>query len=225
MNARLGIERIYGMGSTMKLLKLSTLAACAMAGLLAGCGASTITETIGGTVINLSGGPIVLQDNLADNLTVASSGKFTFAKPIDIGSIYSVSVLTQPTGQVCSVLNSIGYVSQASGNVNSVVVYCVSSITSTDAVYGTVQGLKGTLALTNSGVESLSVTSSGTLQTFAFTKALQINSNYQVSIVTQPAGQTCTFNDTVISGVDKGPSNVGTVFADQVLYPVSITCQ
>ena len=60
--------------------------------------------TVGGTVTGATG-PLVLQNNGGDNLTVNGSGKFTFATPLYIQHAYDVTVLTAPLGQSCDVSN------------------------------------------------------------------------------------------------------------------------
>src|SRR5579864_2240194 len=59
--------------------------------------------TVGGTISGLTASGLVLQDNGADNLTVAANATtFTFATPVVTGSPYAVTVLTQPTGETCT---------------------------------------------------------------------------------------------------------------------------
>jgi hypothetical protein len=79
--------------------------------------------SVGGSVTGLTGN-VVLQDNNGDNLTVSANGAFTFATPVANGSPYSVSVLTQPANQVCSVPNGAGTIALA--NVGNIVVVCAS---------------------------------------------------------------------------------------------------
>ena len=68
-----------------------------------------LTYTIGGTLSGLNaGGTVVLQNNGGNNLSVTSNGAFTFSAPINYATGYDVSVLTNPTGQVCSVTNGVG---------------------------------------------------------------------------------------------------------------------
>ncbi len=55
-----------------------------------------VTYIIGGTVSNLSGTQLVLQDNGGDNLVVNANGSFHFATVLASGSNYSVTVLTKP---------------------------------------------------------------------------------------------------------------------------------
>src|ERR1700722_13019227 len=65
--------------------------------------------TVGGTVSGLSG-TVLLQDNGGDNLSVSANGTFTFATSLVNGASYSVTVKTNPTGQLCTVSNGSGTV-------------------------------------------------------------------------------------------------------------------
>jgi 6-phosphogluconolactonase (cycloisomerase 2 family) len=84
--------------------------------------------TIGGTVTGLTGTGLVLADNGADNLTIAQNGTFTFATPLASGKAYAVTVLTQPTGQTCTVANGTG--TTGSSNVTNVAVACAGGAAS-----------------------------------------------------------------------------------------------
>ena len=86
--------------------------------------APTVSYTIGGTVSGLTGTGLMLQNNGGDNLAVSAS-PFTFAGAISAGSPYNVTVLTQPTGQTCSVTNGAG---TANANVTNVALNCVTSV-------------------------------------------------------------------------------------------------
>jgi len=83
-----------------------------------------IPFTIGGSVTGLSGSGLVLQNNGADNLSIAGNGNFSFANSMTTGLAYRISVRTQPTGQSCRVANSTGIVNGAS--VSSISVSCVN---------------------------------------------------------------------------------------------------
>jgi YVTN family beta-propeller protein len=78
--------------------------------------------TVGGTVTGLRVSGLVLQDNGGDNLTFSSNGTFTFTSGIDQGGAYSVTVLTQPSGQTCSVHNGSGTIGTA--DISNVIVTC-----------------------------------------------------------------------------------------------------
>lgn len=83
---------------------------------------ATNTYTIGGAVTGLSGS-MVLQDNGGDNLTVSTNGIFNFPTTIAYGNTFNASVLTQPSGQTCTVTGGSGTVTT---NVSSVVVACTA---------------------------------------------------------------------------------------------------
>jgi hypothetical protein len=77
--------------------------------------------TVGGIVTGLTAaGPIILQNN-NNSVVVTSNTSFTFPDQNE-GSAYLVSVLTQPPGQTCVVMNGSGIV--PGNNVTSVLVSC-----------------------------------------------------------------------------------------------------
>ena len=82
------------------------------------------TYTIGGIMSGLSG-TVVLQNNSGDNKTISANGSFAFATSLHNADGYSVTVLTQPSGQTCSVSSGSGTVS--SSNVTSVSVVCADN--------------------------------------------------------------------------------------------------
>jgi hypothetical protein len=129
----------------------------------------------------------VLQNNGANDLAIAADGTFVFSAALPTGSAYSVTVLTQPAGQSCTVVNSTGTMSGA--NVASVNVSCAVN---TFTVGGTASGLSGTVVLKNNGGNNLSVLANGS---FSFSTALADGSVYNVTVGTQPAGQTCTVSN------------------------------
>ena len=72
--------------------------------------APTVFLMVGGNVSGLSG-TVVLQDNGADALTISGDGRFTFPTRVPANAGYAVTVLTQPTGQNCTVANGFGTLS------------------------------------------------------------------------------------------------------------------
>ncbi len=170
----------------------------------------TNTYTIGGNVSGLAGSGLVLQNNGADDLSIAADGGFTFATPQADGSTYSVTLLSQPTGlnQTCTVTGSAGTLAGADvGNVS------VSCVTNTYTVGGNVVGLKGSgLVLQNNGADDLSIAADGS---FTFATPQADGSPYSVTILSQPTGlsQTCTVtNETgTLAGTDVGNVSVNCV--------------
>jgi hypothetical protein len=85
---------------------------------------ATNAFTVGGTVSGLTGTGLVLQNNGGNNLAIAAGGAFTFSTALASGAAYSVTVLTQPSGQGCAVANGSGSI--ASANVTNVAVRCTA---------------------------------------------------------------------------------------------------
>lgn len=144
---------------------------------------SSTTYTVGGTITGLSG-TVVLQNNAGDDLSLTSDGDFTFITAVADGAGYEVTVLTQPSGQTCSIANSSGTLSGA--GVTDVTIVCSAN---TYTVGGTVTGLSGTLVLQNNAGNNLTLTSSGS---FTFSTSVADTATYAVTVLTQPSTQTCS---------------------------------
>jgi environmental stress-induced protein Ves len=156
--------------------------------------------TIGGTIAGLSGTGLVLQNNGGDDLAISANGSFTFETAVDAGSLYDVTVLTQPDSptQLCSVANASG--TAPATNVTSVSVTCSAG---SFTVGGSVSGLEGSgLVLQNNGADDLEIASNGS---FTFATEIASGGAFEVTVATQPGNpsQTCTVADgsgTVSSG-------------------------
>jgi hypothetical protein len=162
------------------------------------------TYTIGGSVTNLTGTGLVLQDNGGDSLTITGNGPFTFKTAVTGTDVYAVTVLTQPTGptQICTVASGSG---TASANVTAVAVTCVLSYT----IGGNVSGVVGTgLILQNTGAEQLPITANGA---FTFKDLVPTGFAYTVTVFAQPTGpaQNCVIAPGTGSGT--ATTNVTTV--------------
>ncbi|HKQ25233.1 MAG TPA: hypothetical protein VJT81_12395, partial [Burkholderiales bacterium] len=144
---------------------------------------TTNTFTIGGAVSGHNGTGLDLKLNGTTPLTMSGNGAFAFDAIAD-GSIYSVAVTLQPIGQTCTVANGSDTI--AGANVTNVAVTCA---TNTFSLGGTVSGLTGTLVLQVNGGNDLTLTTNGS---FEFNGHLADSSPYSVTMLTQPAGQTCT---------------------------------
>jgi len=177
------------------------------AGLLAACGGGSTSATIGGNIAGLAtGASVVLQNNGADTLTLSANGTFVFATALPPSSAYAVTVLTQPSGQVCAVGNGSGTVDSNGDDVTTANVTCMSVAT----VGGTLAGLlPGTAVTLSNGSVLLPLAVNGT---FAFPGLMVAGMPYAVTVATQPLGQTCT----VTNGV--GTVTAGTPIA------VAVTC-
>ena len=162
---------------------------CLYLGLSACGGGSTTTPeySISGSVTGLvSGQTVTVLDNGGDALTLSASGTFTFPTNVAAGGGYAVSVQTEPTGQTCAVTNASG--SMLSAAVSNVAVVCS---TQTFTIAGTLSGLNGgdQVTLLDNGGNPLTLTANGA---FTFTSALAYDDSYNVTVQSQPTGQTCT---------------------------------
>jgi hypothetical protein len=89
--------------------------------------------TIGGTVNGLTADGLVLANgSTGGTFTVAKPAAgvttpptYTFAGPVEFGQTYGVTVITQPTGQICTVANATGTMQAA--NVTNINVTCVAA--------------------------------------------------------------------------------------------------
>jgi subtilisin-like proprotein convertase family protein/subtilisin family serine protease len=155
------------------------------------------TFTVGGTVSGLSGSGLVL-GNAASTLAVGASGAFAFASSLPSGSAYNVVVRNQPgnPSQTCAVGNGSGTVGTA--NVTNISVSCT---TNSFTIGGTVDVVSGAgLVLQNNGGNNLAVNTAGP---FTFSTAIFSGAAYAVTVLTQPAGQTCAVTNgtgTVVAG-------------------------
>ena len=165
-----------------------------------------IPYTVSGTVSGNSG-IVTLTNNGVDQQTVSAlNGSFTFS-PQNYGTSWSVAA-TGPASQTCLVSNASG--SNITANVTNVVVTCQDN---TYTIGGTVTGLGTGLSVTllNNGGNGITVNATGPLS-FTFSPAQISSSAYNVTVGTQPSGQTCT--------VANGSGNVGTAN----IANVSVTC-
>ena len=142
------------------------------------------TYAVGGSISGLSG-TVVLQDNGGDDLSVSANGPFAFATKLATGAAYNVTVKTNPSGQSCSVANGSGTIGSA--DVSNVAVSCANS--PTYAVGGSVSGLSGTVVLQDNGGDDLSVSANGP---FTFATKLAGGAAYNVTVKTNPSGQSCS---------------------------------
>jgi len=173
------------MKNIQKTLLFALLVLAASFGFGWACNSGTLPNgnyTVGGTIVGLEG-DIVLQNNLGDNLAASSEGSFTFSTPLTTGNAYSVSVLTQPAGQTCTVGDGSGTIGNT--NITNVTVTCSSEEGFT--VSGNLTGLVGgkifleLFVQTSEGVEytSLETSSDGS---FTFTGTYADGATYYVDI-------------------------------------------
>lgn len=190
--------------------RLAAAAALALGlglGVAACGGGSSGKADIGGSLSGLATGTTVtLQDNGSDTLVLSANGTFRFGQSVSGGGAYAVTVLTQPTGQACTVASGTGSVNNSGDSINTVSVTCVS-ITS---IGGTVSGLvAGTSVTLSNGTVLLPIAINGS---YAFPGLLSVGQTYNVTVATQPVGLKCS----VLNGS-------GTVAAGTTVS-IAVTC-
>ncbi len=166
-------------------------------------GSPSSTYTVSGKMTGLNASGLVLQDNGADNYSASSGATtFTFSTPLASSASFQVTVLTQPTGETCTVSNGTGTIT---ADVTSVTVACAVN---TYTISGTISGLSnaGLKLLDYSGGETLPVAAGATH--YQFTQPVPYGTDVQVTVAAQPSLQHCTAGASNFSGPIK--SNVTT---------------
>jgi len=166
---------------------------------------ATTRFTVGGKVSGLAGGQsVVLHNNGADTLTLSANGTFSFPTPVPYNGSYLVTVSAQPADQTCTVNGHQG--SAVIADIASVDVVCA---TNTYSVGGSVAGLSSQVTLANNGADFLTITANGA---FTLPTAMPTGGTFNVTVNTQPLGQTCVVSN-----------GTGTVAAANVTN-VAVTC-
>jgi len=103
---------------------------------------------------------------------------------------YSVSIPVQPAGETCKVAGASGKVKAAP--VTSIAVACIAK--TTYSIGGAVSGLTSgqSVTLLDNGGDSKTVSANGG---FTFATKLSTGAGYDVTVHTQPTGETCTINN------------------------------
>jgi len=162
----------------------------------------------------IAGTEAVVSNQTGDQITVPAGMVVPFPTQLDDGSIFQLSVDTQPTApdQTCTFYNdgvgrmytnTIGYLECASNPYS---------------IGGTVSGLaeSGSLTLRNNGLDDLVISGNGS---FTFPTALDDQSDYEVTVFSQP---TAPNQDCVVTGGSNGDGS-GTL-AGQNETSIQVAC-
>lgn len=84
-------------------------------------GGNGVTYTVGGSISGLTGTVVLESGGVSKSFS--TNGTQTLTNPIPDGTVYALSVKTQPAGQICTVTNGSGTVH---ANVTNVVVTCAA---------------------------------------------------------------------------------------------------
>ncbi|WP_394781553.1 hypothetical protein [Undibacterium sp.] len=158
---------------------------------------------LGGTVSGLNvGTSLSLQNNATSTdatlaalpLAVSTNGVFTFARYVPPGKSYNVSVTLQPVAQDCAVTNGTGVAdaaSQAGTYSNIVGVNCVQAVPVAVNISGLAAG-KVLVLMDNGDTSLVNMITTSINGVFDFNTSIRDGKPYNVTVNTQPAGQTCT---------------------------------
>lgn len=169
-------------------LRIHSLLAAVLAIGLSACGGSSSNDGVhvdlGGTVTGLTTSGLVLRSGTVSVSVPANATSFTFSEQASTGTVYAVTVLTQPTDATCTVTNGSGTV--GNDNITNVQVACALN----GALGGTVSNLTGSGLVLVNGDKRVEVTAGST--SFAFSDKVAPGQAYGVGVLTNPSGQTCT---------------------------------
>ena len=174
----------------MKNSYLRAGAALACAAVLSACGGSDGELLLGGYVYGVTKAGLVLTNNGGSDYAVpamaSGSGEFYFPELIGTDDRYDVAVKESPSNTSgCTIENASG---RAGYHVTTIYVTCTLK---THELAGSISNLQGTLVLVN-GSDRKEIAAGAT--SFQMEKIAE-DSPYGVSILTQPANQTCSISN------------------------------
>jgi hypothetical protein len=197
------------------------LLALALALSLTACGGGKATFTIGGHVTGLVQNGLVLSTNGGDvavNPPAASIDKspatapsvpYSFAKQLEYGEQYLVSVKTNPAHQNCTV--NPYYAQDTAGRLASIDIP-VDCVLNQFLIGGTISGLTADgLVLTN-GTTGGTFPAAKDTASFTFAAPVVYGTTYGVTVLTQPTGLFCSV------------SNGAGTMADSAVTNIAVTC-
>ncbi len=179
--------------------------------------------TLRAFVENLNDSGMVLQNNSGDNTSPDENGNVTFPTKLKDGSDYNVTILTQPSSQLCSVKPDTGSGEIDGADVSDVRIECKDLYT----LRAFVENLKGSgMVLQNNNGDNTSPDVRGNV---TFPSKLIDGSFYDVTILTQPSSpaQDCSVNTGTGSGNINGAdvSEIWMVCTDLVTADMTINDQ
>ncbi|WP_136418403.1 hypothetical protein [Herbaspirillum sp. ST 5-3] len=161
---------------------------------LAACGGGHSTVELGGKVTGLTRDGLALANGNSTITIPANATSYKFPDEIDNFADYNVTILSQPVGITCNLVNAKG---SATGiPITWVNVSCSQN---TYTLGGTITGLTaGPLVLVN-GSDTVSISANST--SYVFPTAVAQGAVYGVAVLTQPPGLTCSVtNGTAVMG-------------------------
>lgn len=188
----------------MKSTFLRPAMALALALGLGACGGSA-TYHVAGTISGLRYAGLVLANGGAELAVPANSTTFSFPNAIDYGTPYALSVKANPAHQTCSVHGTLG--SDTAGRMATINIP-VNCVMNAFSLGGKITGLRAEGLILTNGSTGGTVTVAKDATTFTFANTVDYGVSYGVTVLKQPAGQTCTVSNGVGEMGDAKVENV-----------------
>jgi hypothetical protein len=164
-------------------MRCAALALCATT--LAACGGGGGgTIPLGGAIYGLNRTGLVLENKGKELVVADSATSFTFPDYVANDAEFEILVKTNPPGQTCTPSNNKGRANAFS--------YQQTRITCTTEPFvlsGTVSGLTGAGLVLANGSQTVAVKAGD--KSFTFGKTVPNGQTYGITVLSQPAGQSC----------------------------------
>ncbi len=173
--------------------------------------------SIGGVVSGLAPDGVVVLANGNDTLSLSDNIAFTFGQPVANSQPFNVQLVSEPNDQTCTLNGGQGLPQGA--NVTGITVRCgYNPVPLAASISGLVAGT--TLTLGNGNA----VVAAGSANAGSFVVAQgQVGDTYDIAIVSQPDGQTCTISQYGTGTVTPGDANAAIIACVPNTYTVGGT--
>ncbi len=157
----------------------------------------TNTFTLTGTLTGSNANGNVTWNTKINNVpprsgVAGSDGLIFFDSGLVVGDHWTITITRSPTGQNCSVSPDQGIIQ---ANVDYIVITCADINTPTYSISGSISGAKGNVDWNLASNGTIINTGSHNAGNVNFSAAIALGSAYELSIINQPSGQTCTINN------------------------------
>ena len=188
---------------------LRLVAACSLLASIAACGGNSTNNTsvsLTGTVTGLTDNGLVLANGISSVGIAANATTFVFPSRILVGSSYSVQPSALPPTLTCTVANGSGTVT-TNEDITKVAVTCVKR----NSLGGTIAGLANAGLILANGSDVVRPVAGA--QSFTFPTKVGQGFSYGVTVLQQPAPQSCAV------------TNASGVMANADVTSVQVSCQ
>lgn len=190
---------------------LRLVAACSLLAAIAGCGGSSTNNTsvsLTGSVTGLTDNGLVLSNGISSVAIAANATTFVFPSRILIGSTYQVQPSRLPPTLTCTVASGSG-IAKTNEDITTVKITCVKR----NNLGGSISGLANAGLILANGSDV--VRPAAGAQSFTFPTKVGQSFSYGVTVLQQPAPQSCV----VVNGTGTG------VMAAVDVTSVQVSCQ